>query len=1222
MFKIHQNIPAPRIHWRTWLLVALAYLPLLSLQRGRINADTKLYLGEDPAGLLSRSLFAWDSSQFGGFVPHQAIAYLWPSGPFYWFFDLLGSPQWLTQRMWVGTIFLAAALGTYVLLQHLTFSPNAAFVGALFFMSSPYVLAYQSRTSSMLLPWAATAWLCYFTSRGLSSRSWLWPSLIALTMFTVGSVNATATLLILPGPVLMALLPSTQRPSLASFVTFTSKTALLTSGVSLWWIAMLYIQATHGAQLLSYSETLESVAASTHSFEVLRGFGYWLNYMDLDSLPLTSGAYRIFTSTFAMTAGVVLVVLAVVSLALSAHPYRRFGIWLVLSGTILSVGVYPINDASPLFSRLANNPTSTLSLAFRSSTRAMPVLLLGLAIGLAILCEKRVHSSALHRFSKFFRTLPFPQLPLRIVGPLCVVALITLANPTRYSSGSFDPTLERSPIPDTWRNFVTTIEDTSKIGSRIVQLPGQEFGAYTWGYTVDPALPAVTDTPLLTRDLIPLGSESMMNLLWATDEAFREGRLHANALQSLSHVMSTRTFFFPGDLNNDRYGTPTQQDSLHANSLRDATQSISSTPDTHRYITYTSTDSSLMRQASSTMLLLGDGKGIVDTAVAGLLNNETIIYAGHLDNKDLAAEIARSTHVVVTDTNTERAQHWRSSQDTLGFDENREGDTANLGFDSGDIRMRIFPNARSDDITWFEQVGPLRIRASSYGPPFSFRPEHRPFAAIDNNLQTSWTVAHGATPLAPVIQLLSQETIETIQLTQPQHDINRRISKISISVDDQPWKSYSLTDTSLTQGDTIILPTPGNVITIRIDATIPTRTLQPNEELSGVGFAEISIDSAATQEVGVLPIRGLENLSPTTPLSYVLTRRVAPIARENRSDIEANFARSLFIPHAFQMNVTLRFDITDYSPDDLEVLQQDITTRSPLRINGNPVEVTSVSRTDDGSLTASIGQLSFDSGTHLVESSSDLFPIDQVVISNHTKQKSSEVLAPRITSSGLVGKSIELQPCPTGCWFVFGEGHNSGWRAKLEGNDLGASVIVDGGAHGWWIEPSTTSQTLTLSFTPQRTLNVALALSALFVMFSVIIAVRTRRTSRTESQIISSPPQLTPTWNVVAAVATNLCMMLALFDARTAIWTSAVLAVVLWTRTQKILSSVVAGVFTIAMGTSWWESLTTSLPLDFGWPRSTQASHHTLLACLVMLAVLCLVRPHSATPKEQSHPLA
>ena len=183
-------------------------------------------------------------------------------------------------------------------------------------------------------------------------------------------------------------------------------------------------------------------------------------------------------------------------------------------------------------------------------------------------------------------------------------------------------------------------------------------------------------------------------------------------------------------------------------------------------------------------------------------------------------------------------------------------------------------------------------------------------------------------------------------------------------------------------------------------------------------------------------------------------------------------------------------------------------------------------------------------------------------------------------------------------------------------------MIVDGGAHGWWIEPSTTSQTLTLSFTPQRTLNVALALSALFVMFSVIIAVRTRRTSRTESQIISSPPQLTPTWNVVAAVATNLCMMLALFDARTAIWTSAVLAVVLWTRTQKILSSVVAGVFTIAMGTSWWESLTTSLPLDFGWPRSTQASHHTLLACLVMLAVLCLVRPHSATPKEQSHPLA
>ena len=42
--------------------------------------------------------------------------------------------------------------------------------------------------------------------------------------------------------------------------------------------------------------------------------------------------------------------------------------------------------------------------------------------------------------------------------------------------------------------------------ARVLQFPGAEFGAYRWGYTVDPPLPYLTDKPLLTRDLLPLGS--------------------------------------------------------------------------------------------------------------------------------------------------------------------------------------------------------------------------------------------------------------------------------------------------------------------------------------------------------------------------------------------------------------------------------------------------------------------------------------------------------------------------------------------------------------------------------------------------------------------------------------------------------------------------------------------------------------------------------------------
>lgn len=1213
MFGNHRVQRHLVIHWRPWVLAVASYLPLIALQRGRINADTKLYLGEDPAGLIARSLFAWDSSQFGGFVPHQAIAYLWPSGPFYWFFDLIGSPQWFTQRIWVGSIFLAAALGAYVFLRHLLLSLNASFIGALFFMSSPYVLAYQSRTSSMLLAWAGVSWLCYFTARGMRSRSWLWPSLIALTMFTVGSVNATATLLILPAPVVIAVMGYTRDTSLKTFMSFSLKTVALTTGVSLWWIVMLNIQATYGAKLLSYSETLESVASTPHAFEVLRGFGYWLNYVGLDTLPLTTGALRVFTSTTAMAAGVLLVIIAIASLALCRHRQGRVGLWLVLVGVVLSVGVYPLGDSFPIFGSLADNPTSTLSLAFRSSTRAIPVVLLGLAIGIAIICDQ-VSLSLVHtRVTRLLNVVRIQPRHIRVIVPFCVVALVGLAHPTRYTSGSFEPTLERTVIPETWHNFANTIDNSSGPDSRVVQLPGQEFGAYNWGYTVDPAWPAVSTTPLLTRDLIPLGNETMMNTLWATDEAFREGRLHPNALGTLARVLSTRTFFFPSDLDNERYDTPNQDAAIAANSFTNVQER-----DSHRYISYGVETGSIIRQQFSSMLLLGDGKGLVDAAVAGVVGNDSIIYAGHLTNDELSQHMSRISHVVVTDTHTEKAQHWRSSIDTLGFDENREGDLVNFGRDSGDIRMRIFSTTRNDDITWFEQVGPMRVRASSYGPPLSYRPEHRPFSAIDNNRTTSWEVAHGVTALAPVIQLLSQEPVSELRLTQPQHDINRRISQISISVDDQPWEKFSLHEASITHHETISLPISGNVITIRIDATVPTRPLRPNEELSGVGFAEISTGSQAAQEVGVLPTRGLENLATTTPLSYVLTRRVAPIARDTRSDIESNFVRSFYVPNTQQMNVTLRFDISDKQPTEVNELVRNISSESPLRINGKPMSVTQVSPPSDGSLTATLGQVPFTSGAQLLETTTTQYPVDQIVISNTSQRNTPAIVTPDITSSQLTRKSALLQPCPNGCWLVLGEGHSTGWRAELNGKDLGEPQIVDGGSNGWWIEPTTRSENITIAFTPQNTLNAALIVSALFVILACLGAVLSRR-SRNEEQVHNDlPSSMSPIWSQVIAVSTNAVVMLALLDVRTAMWTTALMGLVVWTHFHKDVLRLTAALFTLAMTATWWESVTTTVPMDFGWPTSTQGSHHTLLACLVVLACLSLLQDNPATAKNAS----
>ena len=42
---------------------------------------------------------------------------------------------------------------------------------------------------------------------------------------------------------------------------------------------MLAVQSRHGADVLSYSETLEAVSFTSVSTETLRGLGYWLFYI-------------------------------------------------------------------------------------------------------------------------------------------------------------------------------------------------------------------------------------------------------------------------------------------------------------------------------------------------------------------------------------------------------------------------------------------------------------------------------------------------------------------------------------------------------------------------------------------------------------------------------------------------------------------------------------------------------------------------------------------------------------------------------------------------------------------------------------------------------------------------------------------------------------------------------------------------------------------------------
>ena len=193
------------------VLAALAYIPFLLSSPGKISGDTKQYLYLDPGRVLSRAASIWDPHIGTGTVPHQNVGYLFPMGPYYWVMAQLGVPDWVAQRLWMGSISFAAAAGALWLLTMLGTGRAGAIAGTVVYLLTPYQLAFTARISVLLLPWAGLPWLVGLTIRAARRGGWRDPVLFALVVLVIGSTNASTLLLVGIAPVLWLVVASVQR---------------------------------------------------------------------------------------------------------------------------------------------------------------------------------------------------------------------------------------------------------------------------------------------------------------------------------------------------------------------------------------------------------------------------------------------------------------------------------------------------------------------------------------------------------------------------------------------------------------------------------------------------------------------------------------------------------------------------------------------------------------------------------------------------------------------------------------------------------------------------------------------------------------------------------------------------------------------------------------------------------------------------------------------------
>ncbi len=198
-------------------------------------------------------------------------------------------------------------------------------------------------------------------------------------------------------------------------------------------------------------------------------------------------------------------------------------------------------------------------------------------------------------------------------------------------------------------------------------------------------------------------------------------------------------------------------------------------------------------------------------------------------------------------------------------------------------------------------------------------------------------------------------------------------------------------------------------------------------------------------------------------------------------------------------------------------------------------------------------------------------------------------------------------------WLVLGQSLNRGWQATTgNGSNLGPPTLVDGFANGWLVQPSSlraggaSPVAVTLRWTPQRRVDIALLVSALAVLACLLLAIgglrRRRRLAAgampADRPLLAAPwagttADACPTsWAVAVAAAAGAGLAVAAISqvAAGAAVTVGVLAALLVPRGRVILAGgavVLAAGLAVAVPVHQW---LVPAPPDGDWPNAMMAA--------------------------------
>jgi arabinofuranan 3-O-arabinosyltransferase len=874
------------------VLGVLAFL-LAFLQRpGDAYSDTRLELSADPSLFLARVGDVWSSTTDLGHVQSgQFVGYLFPMGPWFAGADALGISMWVAQRVWLGLLLALAAWGAVRLMDALYSRERgvAHVVAGLLFLLNPYTVIFTSRGTITLLAYAALPWLMLAAHRGLAApRSWRWPVAFALILALAGggvnagviawALAAPAALLVYEGAVL-------GRPWRDVWA-FGWRAGLLAALASAWWAVPVLLQGPYGEEFLSFTEQPGTIWGTSSLSESLRLLGFWVMYVGV-GFGVTESFLGV-GPTYLFDEGVIVGSFLVPLLAfggLLVMRRWRYAPFLVLLGVgalLVMYAGFPNGTPFRRFLLFAYERAEPLQF-LRTTYKIAPLL----ALSLACLGGAATAALAARR-----RWLALPALLLPFVFGLPLVR-----------GDAVDERQAYGEVPAHWRAAIADADRDTPRDRRVAVLPGELFGYYRWGDTMDPIGPALARRPLLIREIVPYADRRSSQLQEVADDLVQQDRLLPGQLGRLLRLMGAETVLVPADGRPERSGALEPARAERALSeepwLRHPAQSYGarvratpahgwggstlSLPSVRRYELPGAGSAVRVHPLSGVTVLDGDAHGVAALAAHGALPAGALRYAGDLSQSELRDALERGGTLVLTDSNRRRVVNSARLRlrygPTLGPEDDISPDSPT--FD-------LFDRESNDRRTIALYTG-LRGIESPIQPGQAIFPEHRPYAAVDGDLGTSWLADKNleADQRRLELRLHRPRAIRSLRLY-PHADARGVTESVRVSENGGGERTVALKHG---WNEIQLSGRPLSSLRIRIG-----KVLGEERGRGGGGIDELELPGLSVSETLRLPVEAAREARGAdlshTPIEVLLERTTADFPRRAGADVANPQARS------------------------------------------------------------------------------------------------------------------------------------------------------------------------------------------------------------------------------------------------------------------------------------------------------------------------------------------